>query len=284
MAEIKSSDPKVSSNPTSIEEEPLLTISETMGWKAPEDLNIIPAEEEALEEALDDPYYKWQADKSDANLYACTKYLQPTIDTVLATMGGAGNPQIAAKARVITAKAIKSYDPSYGASLKTHVTNQLRQLTRDLRKTDNVTSIPERVQLDGYAIYRAEKELTDEMGKEPTVQEIADRAHLSIKRIKEVREKMHAVSTEGAYQDNGNNFLAGQDTDFSQDALDYVYNDSDRMDRLIIEYTTGYGGKKPLSVAEIKAKTGLTDVQISRRKSRIALRVKDIMEDFDGLS
>lgn len=284
MAEIKSSDPKESSNPTSIEEEPLLTISETMGWNAPEKLNIIPAEEEVLDEALNTPYAKWKADKSNANLYACTKHLQPTIDTVLATMGGTGNPQIAAKARVITAKAIKTYDPSHGASLKTHVTNQLRQLTRDLRKTDNVTSIPERVQLDGYAIYRAEKELTDELGKEPTVQEIADRAHLSIKRIKDVREKMHAVSTEGAYQDNGNNFLAGQDTDFSQDALDYVYNDSDRMDRLIMEYTTGYGGHKPLSVAEIKAKTGLNDVQISRRKARIALRVKDIMEDFDSLS
>lgn len=288
MSELKSSPTEENLIPQdsdllSGEEEPLLTISEVMGWEKPEELKTIQAEDDVEEALHDNPYDRWVADKSADNLYACTKSLQPTIDSVLASMGATGNPQIMAKARVITGKAIQTYKPEAGASLKTWVTQQLRQLTRDIRKSNNITGVGDKVQLDAYAIHKAETELEDEMGQEPTVQEIADRSHLSVKRIEAVRRQMHPVTTEGAYEENGNTGIAGGETDFSQDALDYVYNDSDRIDQKLLEYTTGYGGNKPLENAEIKRKLGLNDVQLSRRKQRLSLRMKQIIEDLEAI-
>lgn len=273
-------------NPSSLpdeEEEPLLTMTDVMGWEKPEELESIPAEQEVDDALHDNPYDHWVADKSTDNLYAVTKSLQPTVDSVLASMGAAGNPQIAAKARVITGKAIQSYDPTSGASLRTWVTQQLRQLTREIRKSNNITGIVDRVQLDAYAIHKAETELEDEMGQEPTVQEIADRAHMSVKRIEEVRRKMRPITTDEAYTEAGNTGIQGQDTDFSQDAMDYVYNDSDRIDRKLLEYTTGYGGHEQMDNAAIKQKLKLNDVQLTRRKTRLAMRMKQIMEDLEEI-
>ena len=284
MSATKSSQTEENLNLSSLpseEEEPLLTISDVMGWERPEPVEPIQAEADVEEALHDNPYDHWAADKTTDNLYAVTKSLQPTVDSVLASMGAAGNPQIQARARVITGKAIQSYDPNSGASLRTWVSQQLRQLTRDIRKSNNITGVGDRVQLDAYAIHKAETELEDEMGQEPTVQEIADRAHMSVKRIEDVRRKMRPVSTEGAFQEGANSGIVGQETDFSQDAMDYVYNDSDRIDRKILEYTTGYGGNKPLENQEILKKLGLTDVQLSRRKQRLSLRMKQIMEDLE---
>lgn len=286
MTEIRSYDPTESLNlgsPPIEEEEPLLTITEVMGWEKPEKLQAIPAEKEVEERLKDNPYDRWRGDKTTDNLYACTKSLQPTIDSVLASMGAAGNPQLMAKARVITGKAIQSYDPAAGASLKTWVSQQLRQLAREARKSNDITGVGDKVQLDAYAIHRAEVELEDELGQEPTVEEVADRAHMSVKRIEAVKKKMRPVTTEGAWEEGANTGIMGGETDFSRDAMDYVYHDSDRIDQKLLEYTTGYGGHEVMDNAGIKAKLGLNDVQLTRRKQRLALRMKKIIEDLEAV-
>ena len=271
------------SSPLSEEEEPLQTISETAGWSTPEPEISISAEDEAAAEIAATPYGKWKLESNTDNLWECVNSLKPTIDSVLATNGAAGNPQIAAQARVIAAKAIQSYDPTQGASLATWVTQQLRALSRNIRQTDNIAGVPDKMILDQYAIYRAERELEDELGKEPTLQEIADRTHMSIKRITAINRKTRAVSHEGAYQDGANEYIQGGETDFSQDAMDYVYADSDRIDRKLMEYILGYGGKKPLSNQQIMEKLQLTPVQLTRRKQRIAERMKYIIENLEDV-
>ena len=274
---------KLLSSPLSEEEEPLLTISETAGWSPPESEITISAEDEVAAEAAATPYGKWKADNTTENLWECVNSLKPTIDSVLATNGASGNPQLAAQARVMAAKAIQSYDPTYGASLATWVTQQLRALSRNIRQTDNITGIPDKMILDQYAIYRAERELEDELGKEPTLQEVADRAHMSIKRITDINRKTRAVAHEGSFQDGANEYIQGGETDFSQDAQDYVYADSDRIDRKLMEYVLGYGGKTPLSNQQIMEKLQLTPVQLTRRKQRIAERMKSIIENLEDV-
>jgi DNA-directed RNA polymerase specialized sigma subunit len=140
-------------------------------------------------------------------LYAVVKHLQPTISSSLASIGG-NDPNVRAKARVVTAKAIQTYDPASGASLPTWVSSQLRQLTRDVGKSNNVLSVPENAQLDAYHLYRTEVELEDELGRSPTVQELADRSAMSIKKIETVRKKIKAIATEGNFEaDDGSSLL-----------------------------------------------------------------------------
>jgi DNA-directed RNA polymerase specialized sigma subunit len=270
-------------SPTEVVEEPLLSISDVVGIEAPEPLVDV------VEESDDDisslsPYEKWQLFKDSDSLYEVTKSLRPTIDSVVASLGGTGNPQVAAKARVIAAKAIQTYDPSAGATLPTWVSQQLRQLTRDIRKSNSMVHVPDGVQLDGYTLYRAEREFEDEHGREPTVEELADISHLSVKRIKDVRQKMRPVVTDaGTESEDGSSLLSVENSDYTQDALDYVYAESDRNDRKILEYTVGYGGAAPLDAKQIMQKLKLTPVQLSRRKARLSMRINEVVEGLSAV-
>lgn len=261
-------------------EEPLLSISEVVGLTQPEPIAEI--KEDATDVVSLSPYEKWRLFKDNDSLYEVTKSLRPTIDSVVASLGGTGNPQIASKARVIAAKAIQSYDPSAGATLPTWVSQQLRQLTRDIRKSNSLVHVPDGVQLDAYALYRAEREFEDEHGREPTVEELADISHLPVKRIMDVRTKMRPIITDaGTETDEGSSTLQAESSDYTQDALDYVYSESDRNDKKLLEYTVGYGGAPVLNNDQIMQKLRLTPVQLSRRKARLSMRINEII---DGLS
>jgi DNA-directed RNA polymerase specialized sigma subunit len=271
----------VKSYPTEEVDEPLLSISDVVGIEAPEPLEDVTTPEDNDVSSLS-PYEKWRLHRDADSLYEVTKSLRPTIDSVVASLGGTGNPQIAAKARVIAAKAVQAYDPSMGATLPTWVSQQLRQLTRDIRKSNNMVHVPDGVQMDAYALYRAEKEFEDEHGREPTVEELADISHLSVKRIKDVRTKMRPIVTDaGTESEDGSSLLSMENSDYTQDALDYVYAESDRNDKKILEYTVGYGGTTPLDPKQIMQKLKLTPVQFSRRKARLSMRINEIV---DGLS
>lgn len=269
----------VKSYPTEEVEETLLSLSDVVGLEQPEPL--VDIEEDTPPSSLS-PYERWKLHKDKDTLYELTKSLRPTIDSVVASLGGTGNPHISAKARVIAAKAIQSYDPEAGTSLPTWVSQQLRQLTRDIRKSNNTVHVPDGVQLDAYNLYRAEQEFIDEHGREPTVDELADRAHLSVKRIKDVRTKMRPVIADASTEDvDGSSMLELTSSDYTQDALDYVYAESDRNDKKILEYTVGYGGQQVLDNKSIMDKLKLTPVQLSRRKARLSMRIN---EAINGLS
>jgi hypothetical protein len=262
-------------------DEPLLSISDVVGLSAPEPLDTI---EEDKDIASLSPYEKWQLFKDGDSLYEVTKSLRPTIDSVVASLGGTGNPQIAVKARVIAAKAIQSYDPDAGATLPTWVSQQLRQLTRDIRKSNSLVHVPDGVQLDAYALYRAEREFEDEHGREPTVEELSDISHIPVKRIKDVRTKMRPVIADaGTESEDGSATLSVPDSDYTQDALDYVYAESDRNDKKLLEYTVGYGGSPVLDAKKIMDKLKLTPVQLSRRKARLSMRINEAIENLSNV-
>lgn len=104
---------------------------------------------------------------------------------------------------------------------------------------------------------------------------------MSKKRIEDVRKKMMPVVNETATEsENGDSMVTNSRDDFTQDALDYVYSDSDTTDKKVLEYTVGYGGEKILDSKEIMRKLKLTPVQLTRRKARLTMRIQDIMDDL----
>lgn len=263
------------------EEEPLIQVTEVAGIQAPESLQPIQQEENTQVKLS--PYDVWRSDPNPSTLFAVTKSLKPTIDSILAGIQETGNPHLAAKARVVTAKAVQSYDPSAGASLPTWVSQQLRQLARESRKSNNVVSIPEGVQLDAYTIYRKENEFMDKYDREPTTEELADLTHLAVSRIADVRKKMRPVANESSYANEENSLLQGGSADFTRDATDYVYRDSDLIDKKIIEFTLGYGGAETLDNKTIMGKLKISPVQLTRRKTRLAMRINDIVKDLEDV-
>jgi DNA-directed RNA polymerase specialized sigma subunit len=184
------------------------------------------------------------------------------------------------KARVVAAEAIRSFNPTAGSALPTWVSNQMLRLRRIKRQTQSVAKVPERVQLDNWAIAQAEQEFMDKHDREPDMQELSDAVKLPIKRIEKVRNAVKKTPSEGALEGAVTTF----ETDFETDALDYVYNDADYIDRKILEMKTGYGGNEVMAPKLIAQRLKLTPTQLTRRSAKLTMKLQEITAALEDIA
>lgn len=217
------------------------------------------------------PYDTWKQTGTAEALGGVVKSLRPIIDGRMAGMGSAREPLLASHAQLITADAVRTWDPSKGAALPTWVNTQLGQLNR-VRRNSSVIHIPERQQLDALRVYQAEAEIRDETGEDPTTEQLADRVRISTRRLAEIRARTRPVI--------GQNAVEGQPVEFSDEALDLVYGDGDKLDKLVLEHRTGYRGAKQLNTADLMRRTGLNQFQLARRVMKLNLKVHKMQDDL----
>lgn len=222
---------------------------------------------------LDTAYTAYAADPTPDNLSSVVEYLTPTIDYSLRSINASNDKLLRSKARLFAAEAVQKYNPNAGSSLSTWTSNQLMQLRRYKREVNQPIKVPERTQLDAYALARAEQEFIDKNEREPDLQELSDYAKIPIKKIEKIRRTFKRMpGSEGS-----GDFNAFSETDYSQEALEYIYNEEDAIGRKIIEMKTGFGGKyDPMQPKDIAIKLGLTPSQLSRRSAKLSLRLQEI--------
>lgn len=226
-------------------------------------------------EDIDTLYQRYSEDRSPQNLAPVVKALEPAINYALVSIGAADDKLVKHKARIMAGMAVEKYDPTQGASLKTWTGNQLMQLRRFNREVKQPVKLPERVQLDGMTLKKAEMRFLEEHDREPDVQELSDYAKMPVKRIEKIRSMQRIMPSETVFTSFGE--AAMSIPDWTNESLEYVYDDSDKIDRAIIEMKTGYGGKyTPMQPKEIAAKLKITPSQLTRRSARIAYRVQQL--------
>lgn len=216
-------------------------------------------------------YDIWRSDPTPDNLNKVVRALEPAIVYKLSAVGGNDSPQLKHQARLYTAEAVQRFKPDSGTSLHTWTVNHLQGLQRFKRENQGPVKIPDRAAVDAWAIEKANRELEDELGFEPDVQQLADGSGMSVQRISKVRQITRPVAASAQMFDEGSTM-----TDYLGEALDYVYGDSDSIDRKIIEYTTGYGGVAVLNKKEIAARVGLSPAQVTRRSERIGRKLVEM--------
>lgn len=239
--------------------------------KAPE-----PATPMAIEPEYAQLFDDWKKSPNIQTNDALLKALNPVIDNAVKTYGGSNNPIIRSRAKKILIDTLPKYDPS-ATKLKTYAFNQLQGLKRFSLQQSQIISIPEQVQLDYTNLAKAENELKDELGRDPTDTELSDFTSLSLKRIGYVR-KLQMPSSEGSVLKP----MTGSDnTDFNDPAVEsksskemsawhsFVYDSLGDIDKLIMEHSLGLNGKKVLSNQQIAAKLRVSPAAVSIRKNKI---------------
>lgn len=224
-------------------------------------------------DTVDTLYQSYASAPGPNTLKPLVDALEPTINYAVTSIGAAGDNLIRNKARIVAGHAISKFDPTQGANLPTWVSNQLMQLRRFRRETQMPIKVPERTQLDAYSIMHKEREFIDKFDREPDVEELADYSGMPVKRIEKVRRSFRKMPSEGAIEAAGG--LTQYTTDFTNEAMDYVYNESDKIDRAIVEMKTGYGGKyEPMQPKDIALKLGLTPSQLTRRSAKLFMKMQ----------
>lgn len=246
---------------------------------------------------IEQTYIEWRLSPSTQNLRKVITALKPTINYALASYQGKDDPFIETQAKILAAKAVKTYDPSYNVTLPTYLTSKMRKLTRIVRESKSPIKIPERTIYDIAALKEAEADLLEKNGgREPDVQQLADYMGVPIDKIEKTRNKMVKQLSESSYFTNSINSEESDAPDsldslksdqnqsaYLKEALNYAYNSSDYREKKILEWTCGYGGAKILTPKQIADKLGISESQVSRLTAKLALKVSKNLNALEGV-
>lgn len=220
-------------------------------------------------------FEQYSAAPDNVNLNRVVQSLRPVISQALVNVGEGGNPLLEEKAKLFTVQAIKKYDPQYGASLHTWVRNQLMQLNRAKREMNSPIKVPERIQLDAYHLKNKEIEFFEKHGRDPDVSELADISHMPVKRIKKIRQQYLKVPS---FNDIPEEHFAQYQSDYLDESMGYVFEDSEFIDRKIMEHRFGYGGAEILPNHILAEMLRIRPDALSKRFKRIENRINTTYE------
>ena len=230
----------------------------------------------------------WQADPSPESNHRMLNYLQPTIERAARTyVGNHGelSPLYLGRARALALDAMRTYRPAAGASLETHLFNHMRGLQRYKARVGAGVRIPERLSLDRRRLDQTQQELSLELGREPSDDELADRAGMSLKRIASIRRVQPAVSAGrlDAMRESGQadvnpsvNLPGGSGGQPEEDPfVRVIYDDLSEVDKVILASTLGMFGRQKLSNNDIARKLRRSPGFVSQRKNFIQRKLDD---------
>jgi len=231
----------------------------------------------------DEAYQAWQGNQTPENLNHTVNALGPTIEHALNAYTSQPSNIVRHKARLMAADAVKAYDPNRGANLATHVYRQLQSLQRVGPSTDQHMRIAEGLRRHRAVIGKAIQQVQDDLGREASDEEVAEIAKLPVKRVTKVRQMLHAgvplsVVEEMGDEDSESPDIIAHNQTGEQDWHDAVYHDLGDVDRVIMQYRTGFRGYPVLSTQEIAKRLRISPAAVSQR----AVRIQGRLDEYHG--
>jgi len=169
-------------------------------------------------------------------------------------------------------EAFKTFNPEK-AAIHTHLYNNLSQVSRLIYEHANASKIPENQILKIGKINSAKAYLNDQLGYEPSIDEIADHLHLPVTHIEKIIKNQHA------------DFINDSDTEFQQVATSNIDNSTanrifsyrnslDPEKQKQFDALTGFNNSPILSPGQIGKKFKMKPYEVSRLKTFFAKGIK----------
>jgi len=201
--------------------------------------------------------------------------LKDTLDTGITTYAGGETPAVRGRAQIMAVDALNSYKPESGAKIKSWVQTNLQGLSRYRRQLSPLTS-PERVQIELAAYNRVRRELRDDLGRNPSEQELQTHLGITPKRFQNLKAYNRPVRAESELTDEeGEPYLPGVKNDSAENAAaGLVYHDLDPQSKRIFDGLNGRGGPAK-SIVELSRDLGITPSAVSQRAAKIAEKLEE---------
>jgi len=216
----------------------------------------------------------WKQTPTPDSLGVLITQMKPVIYKATQINQGALSPAvIEAEAKLQALKAFKTYDPAKNVKLSTHVTNYMQKVNRINYQYQDIYSVPESRRIKFTTFNNAKERLREELGRDPTAEELANDLKWSRSEVQRFfSEQRYELSDSQPHHSD----LGMHDTR-DKTMLSYIYNDLTPQQKLLLEHTTGYGGKKILDNSGLTKKLGMTQSQLSYSKRQLAGIIKEKM-------
>lgn len=214
---------------------------------------------------------KYNTPKDASTIYS---YLSPTINSAIKSYAE-GNSSLRVPAYRLAFDAVKTFDPTRGVDIRTHVYNNLKRLNRIHSDRSNIVHIPEGLSKDYAIVSKAMAEFYDTYDREPNDDELSDITKLSKKRIQRILSHNNPISgSESVTADGADKVYSRGISDDTY--IDYLYSSSDPIDKRIIELTSGVRGSKIHKSTEVARRLNITPAAVSLRMNNLRKRMADI--------
>ena len=185
-------------------------------------------------------------------------------------------------------KAIDRFDPDRGLEFTTFATPTIMgEIKRHFRDKGWSVRVPRRLQELSARVNQVTDDLTSELNRTPTVEEVAERLDTSVDEVLEAMESSSAYSSvplEGGTTEDED--APGIIDRFATEDADLISSD----DRIVIEETLASFSPREqdairmrfvegLTQVEIAEKLGISQVQVSRLLRRALKRVQERLEE-----
>lgn len=222
----------------------------------------------------------WKKTPTDGNLTALLHAVNGLVATeVNKWQGTLARPLLEGEGKRLAVLAFHSYDPNRGAALGTHVSNGLLKLSRLSYANQNVARLPENKVLKFHVYKVGNAELADQLGRLPTVDELADHLGWSIPHLASFQKD---IAHQEILESGGTSEATPQGVTFGveeQDhTLDFVHHGLPPQQKAIFEHLTGYAGTKILSNQEIMKRLKITQGQYSYSKRLLVDHLENVMK------
>jgi len=223
-------------------------------------------------------YDTWIADPTPDNMARIVDSLSPTINSEIQRYSGP-KTLLRSKAKTLSIQAIKKYDPTKGAQLRSWVVTQLQPLSRYGQQLRPVHASEMAIR-QAAEVNRISNELADDIGRAPTHEELADHTGLSVKRIKMLKKTVIPVVSEGIFNtgdtEEGSNLPGTTHTNVLGTVAEIVYDSLNDWDKRIYDWKIGKHGKPVLSNMDIAKRLGVTPALVSQRSAQFAQQIADL--------
>ena len=222
---------------------------------------------------------RWKAGDTKAQ-NDLIRSMQPLLSSQVNRFVKSGLPKssIDTESKRLAMEAFKTYDPEKSA-LNTHVVNHQKHLQRFVLNYQNIGRIPENRGLLISKYSNIKRNMSEELDREPTTAELAKELKWSVAEVTRMGSELRKdLSMSSRDEDDFFDDILSN-VDVTKDIIHFIYYESDPIDKLIIEYWFGVGGKEKLintNIKDISAKIGKPDFYIRRRVKALAEKINDI--------
>jgi DNA-directed RNA polymerase specialized sigma subunit len=177
---------------------------------------------------------------------------------------------VLAEAYKLAHKAAESFDNKKEAKFSTHLTNQLKKLSRISTMYGATVRLPENKQFKLQRINNAEAELKDSLGRPPSLLEISEYTHIPLAQVNQIKQ-----NRVGEVNISNLQYTPVFVNNTNDDWLHFVYHDLTDIDKVIFEHKTGFGGKKLMNNDDLAKLLNLSPSTVGNRAKIIAEKIHE---------
>jgi DNA-directed RNA polymerase specialized sigma subunit len=217
-------------------------------------------------------WQEWKKKPTPENLLNTVKAFDGLINTSIGQQKSINPTLLRSRAKILVSQAVKTYSPSEGTRLSTHVYNYLRPLNRDAKNMTEISPLSRHFSEETGKYINFINEFSQENGREPDDSEIMDNLGIS-------KGKLNKLNQSVKYEIPESQLVGGVELDEDEESnrlnlwTDYVYNDLDSFGKKILDYKLGRNGNPVMSNDDIAIKLKISPSEVSIRSAKIAEKI-----------